>query len=50
MLSRIVIVLAVASLAALALEILSEDRLDRSALEQEVVGQLDALREHLFRR
>ena len=50
MLSRIVIVLAVASLAAVALGILSEERLDQSALEQEVVGQLNALREHLFKR
>lgn len=49
MFTKLVIVLALTSLAALALELLSEPE-DGAVLEQEVAGQLDALREHLFRR
>jgi hypothetical protein len=49
MLSKFVIVLALASLAAIAFEYLHESE-DGALLEQEVTGQLDALRERLFRR
>jgi hypothetical protein len=49
MLSKFVIVLALASLAALALEYLGGSD-DGAVLEQEVAGQLDALRRHLFQR
>ncbi|HTR63519.1 MAG TPA: hypothetical protein VMH37_17550, partial [Candidatus Binataceae bacterium] len=49
MLSKLVIVLALASLAAVTLELLGESE-NGAVLEQEVAGQLDALREHLFRR
>lgn len=49
MLSKLVIVLALASLAAVAVDYLGE-REDGAVLEQEVAGQLDALRKHLFRR
>jgi hypothetical protein len=49
MLSKIVIVLGLTSLAHLALRLVVEP--DRSAaLEQEVASQLEALREHLFKR
>jgi hypothetical protein len=49
MLSKIVIVLGLTSLAYLALRLVVEP--DRSAaLEQEVASQLEALREHLFKR
>jgi hypothetical protein len=50
MLSKIAVLLAVASLAAYAMTLLTEERQDASELEQEVVGQLNALREHLFKR
>lgn len=49
MLSRIVFVLAVSSLAVLALRFLSASE-DEASLEREVAGQLDGLREHLFKR
>ena len=49
MLSKLVIVLALASLAAAALEFLGGSE-DGAVLEQEVAGQLDALRKHLIRR
>jgi hypothetical protein len=49
MFSKIVIALALASLAVVALEFLGESE-NGAALEQEVAGQLDALRKHLFRR
>ncbi len=49
MLSKFVIVLALASLAALALEYLGGSD-DGAVLEQEVAWQLDALRRHLFQR
>jgi hypothetical protein len=49
MLSKFIIVLALASLAAIAFEYLRESE-DGALLEQEVAGQLDALRERLFRR
>jgi len=49
MLTKFVIVLALASLAALALEYLGGSD-DGAVLEQEVAGQLDALRRHLFQR
>ena len=49
MVSKFVIVLALASLAAVAFEYLRESE-DGALLEQEVAGQLDALRERLFRR
>jgi hypothetical protein len=49
MFSKLVIILALASLAAVALELLGESE-NGAVLEQEVAGQLDALREHLFRR
>ena len=49
MFSKIVIALALASLAAVALGFLGESE-NGAALEQEVAGQLDALRKHLFRR
>ena len=49
MLSKLVIVLALASLTALALQYMGEAE-NGAALEQEVAGQLDALRKHLFRR
>ncbi|HEY6418045.1 MAG TPA: hypothetical protein VIX59_03495 [Candidatus Binataceae bacterium] len=49
MFSKIVIVLAMTSLAALAMRYFSESD-DESVLQREVAGQLDALREHLFRR
>ena len=49
MLSKFVIVLALASLAAVAFQYLRESE-DGALLEQEVAGQLDALRERLFRR
>jgi hypothetical protein len=49
MLSKIVIVLGVTSLAYLALRFIA-DRDQDAALEEKVASQLDALREHLFRR
>ncbi len=49
MLYKVAVMLAVTSLAALALRLVSEPR-DEAALEAEVAGQLDALREHLFGR
>jgi hypothetical protein len=49
MLSKFFIVLALASMAALALEYLGESE-NGAVLEQEVAGQLDALRKHLFQR
>jgi len=49
MLYKVAVMLAVTSLAALALHLVSEPR-DEAALEAEVAGQLDALREHLFGR
>jgi CHASE1-domain containing sensor protein len=49
MLSKFVIVLALASLAAVVFAYLHESE-DGALLEQEVAGQLDALRERLFRR
>ena len=49
MVSKVVIVLALASLAAVVFEYLRESE-DGALLEQEVAGQLDALRERLFRR
>ena len=49
MLSKLVIVLALTSLAALVIELMGESE-DGAVLEQEVAGQLDGLREHLFRR
>ena len=49
MVSKFVIVLALASLAAVAFECLREPE-DGALLEQEVAGQLDALRERLLRR
>ncbi len=49
MLSKIVVVLAFASLAVLAMRYLGESA-DEALLAREVEGQLDALREHLFRR
>lgn len=49
MLSRLVVALAITSLATLALYYLVE-RNDEARLEREAVGQLDALREHLFGR
>ena len=49
MLSKIVFVLAVSSLAVLALRLFNE-REDEASLEKEVAGDLDALREHLFKR
>jgi hypothetical protein len=48
-LSKIVVSLAISSLAALALYYLIE-RDDEARLEREAAGQLDALREHLFKR
>jgi hypothetical protein len=49
MLSKVIFVIAVTSLAAVALRyFIAED--DEANLEREVSGQLDALREHLFRR
>ncbi len=49
MLTKIAIVLAFASLAALAMRVFGESR-NEANLAREVEGQLDALREHLFRR
>jgi len=49
MLSKIAIILTFASLAALALKYFGESA-DQALLEDEVAGQLDELREHLFRR
>ena len=49
MVSKFVIVLALASLAAVVFEYLRESE-DGALLEQEVAGQLNALRERLFRR
>ncbi len=49
MLSKMMLVLAIGSLAALALRYLSEAD-DEAGLAREVAGQLDELREHLFRR
>jgi len=49
MLYKVAVVLAVTSLTALALRFLSGPQ-DEAALEAEVAGQLDALREHLFGR
>ncbi len=49
-LSKIVVTLAVSSLAALALFYLIVDNNDEARLEREAAGQLDALREHLFKR
>ncbi|HEY6394182.1 MAG TPA: hypothetical protein VIX12_02120 [Candidatus Binataceae bacterium] len=49
MLTKIVVVLALTSLAAVALRYVSEAE-DAASLEREVARQLEALREHLFRR
>jgi hypothetical protein len=49
MLSKIVVVLALTSLAALAMRYFSESD-DEMLLQREVADQLDALRAHLFRR
>ena len=49
MLTKIAIMLTFASLAALAIKYLG-DSADHALLEAEAEGQLDALREHLFRR
>ncbi|MGO9451839.1 MAG: hypothetical protein ACLQDV_12490 [Candidatus Binataceae bacterium] len=49
MLTKLVIVLALASLTAFALEYMNESE-NGAVLEQEVAGQLEALRRHLFRR
>ncbi len=49
MFSRLVFMLAVGSLAALAIRYLS-DAEDMASLERQVAGELDELREHLFRR
>jgi hypothetical protein len=49
MLSRFVLVLAVSSLAVFALRYLGAAE-DEASLERKVAGQLDALREHLFKR
>jgi len=49
MFSKLGIVLALASLAAVALEFPGESE-NGGVVEQEVAGQPDALREHLFRR
>jgi hypothetical protein len=49
MLSKIFVVLAVTSLAALGLKLM-QAAASETALEQEVAGQLNALREHLFNR
>lgn len=49
MLLKIIVVLAVTSLMALALKQM-RDAAGEGALEQEVAGQLNALREHLFNR
>jgi hypothetical protein len=49
MFTKLILVLAVSSLAALALRYLS-DADDEASLEREIAGQLDGLREHLFRR
>jgi hypothetical protein len=48
MLSRIMFVLAVTSLAALALRFFGS--VDEASLEREAAGNLDALRDHLFKR
>ncbi|HYB90065.1 MAG TPA: hypothetical protein VEC38_03370 [Candidatus Binataceae bacterium] len=49
MLSKIAILLTFASLTVLAVKYFG-DSADQALLEQEAEGQLDALREHLFRR
>lgn len=49
MLTKIAIVLALASMTAIAMRLLAESQ-DEANLAREVEGQLDALREHLFRR
>lgn len=49
MFSKLILVLAVTSLAALAIRYLS-DAEDIASLERQVAGELDDLREHLFRR
>ncbi len=49
MLYKVVVMVAMSSLAALALRLLAE-REDEANLEREVAGELDVLREHLFRR
>ncbi len=49
MLSKFVIVLALASFAALAFQLMGESE-NGAVLEEEVAGQLDALRKHLFQR
>jgi hypothetical protein len=49
MLTKIAIVLALVTMAALAMSLLGESG-DEATLAREVEGQLDALREHLFRR
>lgn len=49
MLSRIMFVFAVGSLAFLALRLFGDGE-DVASLEREVAGELDALREHLFKR
>jgi hypothetical protein len=49
MLYKLAFVLAVTSLAALALRMFNGPEVE-ATLEQEVAGQLDALREHLFKR
>jgi hypothetical protein len=49
MVTKLALMLAFASLAAFAMRILSGHD-DEAVLEREVAGQMDALREHLFRR
>jgi hypothetical protein len=49
MISRIALVLAVSSLAALAVRLLMAEE-DEAILERKAAGELDALREHLFKR
>jgi len=49
MLSKLIVLLAVSSLAALVIRYLS-DADDTARLERQVAGDLDALREHLFQR
>ena len=49
MFSKLILVLAVSSVAALAIRYLS-DAEDLASLERQAAGELDELREHLFRR
>ena len=49
MFSKLIVVLAVTSLAALAVRYLS-DAEDLAGLERQAAGELDELREHLFQR